>query len=72
MRKLPLSLLAAGAFTLAYAAGAYGGVCAARRQARRRRRAARAPAGREQMYEAAPARYELAAIWARQAMFGSA
>jgi hypothetical protein len=70
MRKLPLSLLAAGAFALAYAAGAYSCVCAARRQARRR--GARAPAGREPTDEAALARYELAASWARQAMFGSA
>ena len=70
MRKLPLSLLAVGAFALAYAAGAYSCACAYRRGAHRR--ATSAVAGRDQTDEAALARYELAASWARQAMFGSA
>ena len=70
MRKLPLSLLAVGAFALAYAAGAHSCACAYHRRARRRTTGA--IRGHERADEAALARYELAASWARQAMFGSA
>jgi len=67
MRKLPMTLLAAGAFALAYAAGAYCCVLAARR----RERASRVVPLEDGAADALLARYELAANWARQAMFGS-
>jgi len=66
MRKLPLTLLAASAFAVAYAAGVYSCAFAMRR----RERAALETLGHGAADEPL-ARYELAASWARQAMFGS-
>ncbi|HEX4025547.1 MAG TPA: hypothetical protein VHX52_12730 [Steroidobacteraceae bacterium] len=66
MRKLPLSLLAIGAFAVAYAAGVYSCALATRRRVRRPVR----PHGLDAADEPR-AHYELAADWARQGMFGS-